>query len=877
MKIKTIVLTMCLIVMAAYNAHAQTQTGYRIPARQDIGGGRMTGDMWCQYGTNGVRFRIGTQTVTQVGTVGVLNGTNVTGQPSLDFTYGGGSISANFNGFNAVYVAGSQLGTSGALSGKLDAVGGVGTNNTFNNPTLAGIGTITANFGANGLVITPAEYASVNNATSELQAQITTVTGSISGHGHGGTDTIKITYSNILGIGTNTPTQIDTFINSKAAASGLASLDANSLVVQNPANGTSTPTASKIVMTDAGTTTIKDAWIPPNFTRLGTPTTDVISEGSNNKYYTDAKVNSAVGSLAASALSDIDYPTTKGNAQVMTFNSSSGNWENKTSTASIAWGGVTGTITDQSGFLQEGTTTAQRIPLTKSTGAFDDSWLYEAITLQGTTTDKGNSTHGTIWQDISQTGTTSSNFSTDSNIELLLHLNHGSNTTVITDYSTNLFKGTATGSAKVSNTLVFGDNNSCYFPGGSNDDKIVFLDNDVFTLGTQSFTMQTRFRTITSDTGSFYSQTNAGATQIAWQKGSGVVEGMVVYANNAPLFGTTSVFVFANNTTYVVELTRNGNDFVLMAGTATGQINVISSVTSTINIADRSEDVNIGGQADGAPGTALLGFIDEFYYSRGSVLHTGTWTDTVTTEFSSEIFQKPTLKIEDPQGISRLSIQTGSDTTEPSYILLNATTTVFGLGTTTAITGTTTLYSGWFDGAVRATAFNVASTEEIKENIADIKIKPDLLDAEAEAKTKYIADNKASWVISNQSKYTTVINETGTGTVTKLDTVTMEAGYTNYIELAWASDLNQGTYTENIQKKYENKFWQQFHSMKPKSWNPKENPGRIRRGFVVEEAPTVILGEDEKSIDPMAVIAYQQKALQAMKVWLDKIDAKINP
>ena len=325
--------------------HAQTQTGYRIPARQDIGGGRMTGDMWCQYGTNGVRFIIGTQTVTQVGTVGVLNGTNVTGQPSLDFTYGGGSLSANFNGFNAVYVAGSQVSTSGSLSGKLDAVGGVGTNNTFNSPTLAGVGTISASFGANGLVITPAEYASVNNASSELQAQINNATGSITNHGHGGTDTIKITYSNLLGIGTYTPIQIDTFIDSKAAASGLASLDANSLVIQNPASGTSTPTASKIVMTAAGTTTIGDAWIPPNFTRLGTPTTDVISEGSNNKYYTDAKVNSAVGSLAASALSDVDYPTTKGNNQVMTFNSSTGNWENKTSTASVDFSGVTGSAT----------------------------------------------------------------------------------------------------------------------------------------------------------------------------------------------------------------------------------------------------------------------------------------------------------------------------------------------------------------------------------------------------------------------------------------------------------------------------------------------------------------------------------------------------
>lgn len=174
MKLKTIVLTMCLIIMAAYNVHAQTQTGYRIPPRADIGGGRMTGDMWCQYGTNGVRFKIGTQTVTQVGTAGVINGTNAASLPSLDFTYGGGSMSANFNGFGSVYVAGSQVGTSGALVGKLDAVSGVGTNNAFNNPTLAGVGMITASFGANGLVISPTEYSSLDGVSSNIQTQIDT-------------------------------------------------------------------------------------------------------------------------------------------------------------------------------------------------------------------------------------------------------------------------------------------------------------------------------------------------------------------------------------------------------------------------------------------------------------------------------------------------------------------------------------------------------------------------------------------------------------------------------------------------------------------------------------------------------------------------------
>lgn len=60
-------------------------------------------------------------------------------------------------------------------------------------------------------------------------------------------------------IGTNAHSVIDTFIASKAAASGLASLDVSSLVVQNPANATATPTASKIPIADGSAKL--DGWI----------------------------------------------------------------------------------------------------------------------------------------------------------------------------------------------------------------------------------------------------------------------------------------------------------------------------------------------------------------------------------------------------------------------------------------------------------------------------------------------------------------------------------------------------------------------------------------------------------------------------------------
>jgi len=61
----------------------------------------------------------------------------------------------------------------------------------------------------------------------------------------------QINHSNIQNVGTNSHTTIDAFIASKAAASGLASLDGSSLVVQNPANAAATAAASKIPLADA--------------------------------------------------------------------------------------------------------------------------------------------------------------------------------------------------------------------------------------------------------------------------------------------------------------------------------------------------------------------------------------------------------------------------------------------------------------------------------------------------------------------------------------------------------------------------------------------------------------------------------------------------
>ena len=216
---------------------------------------------------------------------------------------------------------------------------------------------------------------------------------------------------------------------------------------------------------------------------------------------------------------------------------------------------------------------------------------------------------------------------------------------------------------------------------------------------------------------------------------------------------------------------------------------------------------------------------------------------------------------------SALQIVSNGSATTDTYMLANVRTTVWGLGTITSVTGTGSgAYAGWSDRPIRVTGVDIGSSQKIKENVKPIKIKPDLLDAEGMAKLSYIANNKIAWITANGVNYTTVVNKTGTGSVTVVDLPAMESDYNNYIELKWASDPNRDTYTENVQKTYEKSFWQMFDSVTPRSWNPIGNPSMRRKGFVVEEMPDVVWGEDKQSVDMYALIAYMTVAQKALKL-----------
>jgi hypothetical protein len=122
-------------------------------------------------------------------------------------------------------------------------------------------------------------------------------------HDHNGGDGAQIDHVNLGNKGTNTHAQIDSFIASKAVASGLASLGTDSLVVQNPVIATVTPTAGKMPIAGEDGK-IAGGWMPGGSNEFwqivpGTPTrvsatrfniADVANTNSYNKIFSKGRI-----------------------------------------------------------------------------------------------------------------------------------------------------------------------------------------------------------------------------------------------------------------------------------------------------------------------------------------------------------------------------------------------------------------------------------------------------------------------------------------------------------------------------------------------------------------------------------------------------------
>jgi len=781
--ITAILFGVIMYIGSLYGQYAPYDTAQYNP--KNLGqGSRDFGFFYHEIGTASTHTQyFGTQSVTGSGTAGRIIGTS-SALPYIEYNYNAGSPLYNIVGAE-LQNNGAVVGLAGSLTSYILADSGTGTDNVFTNTTLDGTGTLTATLRANGVNITPTLLSYLENSDSEIESHFTTVETSVSQHAHAGTDSVRISHDNVTGTGTNSHSTIDTFIASKASASGLASLDSNSLVVQNPASGTTTPAGGSIAISDVSGK-FNNGWLNSTVTLLGqsielgtetTGNTNNISEGDTNLYYLDSRVDSAVGSLSVNALSDVNITLNEGDMVKI----SGGQLVAGSLTASVSWSGITGNPLTNGSISVEGG--GEWIPVGSSTtGKLDNSWMPDVVRLVPTT-EPAVGEYGQWY-----VGSSSSNSLTSI----------GTNTTALmTSYTA------------PSPNIVSASSDSI------NQEAWMAFDRNSSEKWTSSTT--TAWLSYNYGTGNAYA----------------------LYQYNIDSYNDAFApkdWLFQGSNDNVTWLTLDSQTNQSQSG---GFYEYVISVGSRSAYQIYRINITLGNDAT--------------YVDLGEM--------QLIQAFAISSSQYNTKYVV-PNGDTMINVQSpGTATTEPSYIMLNGSTTIFGLGTTTAIIGTTTAYSGWFDGAVRATAFNVASSEKIKENIKPIKLKPSNLEAEGIAKQNYILANKGSWTALNEANYAYV----GSDTATYIDTAQMDIDYYNYIELKWASDLNQSAYVKAVQKEGEKFFWQMFDTIQAKEWTPKGDPTVHRKGFVAEEMPDVVKGQDGKSVDPMSLIAYMSKVLQALK------------
>ncbi len=106
-------------------------------------------------------------------------------------------------------------------------------------------------------------------------------------HDHSGGDGAQVNHTTLSSIGTNTHAQIDTFIGTKGAASGLASLSAGTKVVEDPANAVTAAAASKIPLSGADKL-IDPAWMKETIeiVILNNLTAPTVKDGLGDFYFT---------------------------------------------------------------------------------------------------------------------------------------------------------------------------------------------------------------------------------------------------------------------------------------------------------------------------------------------------------------------------------------------------------------------------------------------------------------------------------------------------------------------------------------------------------------------------------------------------------------
>ena len=207
---------------------------------------------------------------------------------------------------------GGTLGVTGntTLTGLLDANGDVDLGTTTAN-TITFLGTVDSH-------ITPSvnNQQKVGNTTRKFLAMHATdfhvnLTGSVTGNAD--TATTLATARNISGVAFNGSANIELntshidedssnlyFTNARADARADSRIGASNASALADINYTSSPTAGQILVWDAG----NSYWEPSN----NSNTTDSVSEGSNNYYFTDDRVNAVIVAGSGLAKAYVDNP-----------------------------------------------------------------------------------------------------------------------------------------------------------------------------------------------------------------------------------------------------------------------------------------------------------------------------------------------------------------------------------------------------------------------------------------------------------------------------------------------------------------------------------------------------------------------------------------
>ena len=517
-----------------------------------------------------------------------------------------------------------------------------------------------------------------------------------------------------------------------------------------------------------------------------------------------------------------------------------------------------------------GSATASQLPLISGLiGSATASQLPTVIRLPATTTAQAAGDYGQLY--VNSSNATSGYES----IVLLLHMNNpgGSGTTFV-DSSPSSHTITTSGDAVGTSTSKFGSG-AGYFAGTG--DYLTGTDSAILEFAAGDFTIDYWIKFLDTATGAHVSHWDISSTGWEMYWGGNVLTFIFNSGTQVDRSWTPTL-----NTWYHVEIDRSGaNLYDFIDGTQLGATYNIG----TTSIADSAVGIGIAARTTGGIPANIV--MDELCISKGVARHTGNFTPP-TAEYSSNYTQYNAIYKNPVAGTDMILLQSpGTATTEKSYILNNATMTAFGYGTTTGLLNTSTVYSAEAKYGVAATVFGIKSVDKIKGhktrfvNSVLSKVRGinlwewDLivrntngLDAEAQAKSTYIDSKKDDWLALNRNKYIVSSKETGTGTVNTYDKEAMSKDYKTYVELEWASDLEQPDLVDAEKENMDVDYGQHLH------------------GFRVSDptTPKEIIVSDGSGISMMDAIAISYKAIQELdaivqlqKTEIDELRVLVNP